>query len=142
MTKNKLTGFEYEYIPSDGMSRFTTKITALPDGRALLISDKSLNGWPEYGQYDVDGAVLTEIEKIVRKKRMFRWNPRRLRSRSFGTTEKLSSYHFDFGEGTERVGFGFRTDVFSGRFEKPHQAIQDLIRKYQKEGKLITNEKN
>lgn len=112
-----------------GMTGGYYKLTIKPgDDRQALIRVESAewhNEEPKVNEYQVDSAVLDEIERVILAHRMNHWNRKKF-TRLFIADGESKGYTFEFGEKT----ISFSSQVYHAGYAKTLRELDEIAEKY------------
>lgn len=104
------------------------------DGQVIL-TDSHTTWWYEDAcikEYELDSAVLTDIESLFRKYKMQNWNNKKFTDMFVADGESMS-YVFKFEDGNS---VSFSSQMYPGAYGKKLSEIHDVITEYREKGTL------
>lgn len=125
----------YSYSSGGGMDGGYYSETVKRVGDHAIICIESAEWYakdPTVKEYQVDAAILDEIESIVRKQKMNFWNHKKF-SRMFIFDAASESYSFDFDD----RDISFSSQVYPVKYQKKLSELDHVVERYTSSGELL-----
>ncbi len=132
-SKQELLSYQYSSGGDMNGGHYSQKLTKIDDNTALMTISQSEWHYQDnqISEYLLDGKVLEEIKDIFLKNAMYKWENRNF-SNIFVADGASYSYSFNFNEDS----IHFSSQIYSQRYARKLNKIDDIINKYQTEEKL------